>query len=116
MSLVSNQVPVFEAYRGGKIYFLVVCDAVLVFILAEDEIATEIMSFPQFVFSLESKAALLLLLLLSVHSAEAGGGPPVTSAWSPWVPGPVARGDCAGPSLWPASWLGLSPGVCGAGQ
>lgn len=72
VSLVSNQVPVFEAYRGGKIYFLVVCDAVLVFILAGDEIATEIMSFPQFMFSLESKAALLLVRLLSVHPAEAG--------------------------------------------
>lgn len=72
VSLVSNQVPVFEAYRGGKIYLLVVCDAVLVFILAEDEIATEIMSFPQLVFSLESEDAPFLVLLLSVHTAEAG--------------------------------------------
>lgn len=66
MSLVSNQVSVFEAYRGGKIYFLVVCGVVLVFILAEGEIAREIMSFPQFVFSLESKAVLLPVLHLSV--------------------------------------------------
>ena len=62
MSRVSNQVPVFEAYRGLKIYFL----AVLAFILAEDEIAREIMSFLQFMFSLASKAKLLVGRLPSV--------------------------------------------------
>lgn len=40
---------------------------VLVFILAEDEIAREIMSFLQFMFSLASKAELLMEQLLSVH-------------------------------------------------
>ena len=40
---------------------------VLVFILAEDEIAREIMSFLQFMFSLASKAELLMGRLLSVH-------------------------------------------------
>lgn len=60
--LVSSQVPVFEAYRGLKIYFLVVLD----FVPAENEIAREIMSFLQFMFSLASKAE-LLGLLLSVH-------------------------------------------------
>lgn len=39
---------------------------VLVFILTEGEIAREIMSFPQFVFSFESKAVLLLVLHLFV--------------------------------------------------
>lgn len=63
MSLVSSQVSIFEAHRGGKIYFLVVCDAVLVFILAEGENAREIMSFPQLMFSLEPKAVLLTVLL-----------------------------------------------------
>lgn len=57
-----------EAYRGGKVYFLVVCGAVLVFILAEDEIAGEILSFPQFTFSLESKALLLVVLPPFGHS------------------------------------------------
>lgn len=84
MSLVSNQVSVFEAYRGGKIYFLVVCGVVLVFILAEGEIAREIMSFPQLVFSLESKAVLLPVLHLSVCR------PSRSSTLSPWAQGSVA--------------------------
>lgn len=72
MSLVNNQVSVFEAYRGGKIYFLVVCGTVLVFILAEDEIAGEIMSFPQIMLSLESRALLLVALPLLVHPGWVG--------------------------------------------
>lgn len=44
----------------------------LVFILAEDEIAGEILLFPQCMFSLDWKAVLLMVQLLSVHPGEAG--------------------------------------------
>lgn len=49
-----------------KNLLLVVCGAMPVFILAEDEIDREIMLFPQFVFSLELKA----VLLLSAHTGR----------------------------------------------
>lgn len=49
-----------------KNLLLVVCGAALVFILAEDEMAREIMLFPYCMLLLEAKAVLLLELLLSV--------------------------------------------------
>lgn len=67
-----------------KSTFLVVWGAVPVFILAEDDIAREIMSLPQFMFSSESKAA-DAAASLGASWCNLGGGPPVPSTLSPWV-------------------------------
>lgn len=66
--------------------FLAVCGVVLVFILAEGEIAREIMSFPQFVLSLESKAiAAAGAASLGASGRRPGAGPPIPP---PCNPGP----------------------------
>lgn len=94
-----------------KSTFLVVWGAGLVFILAEDEIAREIMSLPQFMFSSESEAA-DGAASLGASWWKLGGGPPVPSTLSPWVQGLWLEETTAAPPLlsalgWTSHWVSM---------